>query len=141
MLKALQHMKKMEGDNARYLKMPTDFVPKSWLRRVIKNELVDQRAWTLCLVDRLRGAIRRRDIFAAPSLRFADPRIGMLDGPAWEERPALPFAAHLEEPRMSPRKSTASPNGSVRLIIWSRATCRTTPASELNRLTLATTLY
>jgi TnpA family transposase len=89
-LKALQHMKKMEGDNARCLKMPTDFVPKSWLRRVIKNELVDQRAWTLCLADRLRGAIRRRDIFAAPSLRFADPRIGMLDGPAWEAaRPTI----------------------------------------------------
>src|SRR5271169_1440586 len=44
----------------------------------------------LCLVDRLRGAIRRRDIFATPSLRFADPRIGMLDGAAWEAaRPTI----------------------------------------------------
>jgi TnpA family transposase len=51
---------------------------------VFKNDLIDRRAWTLCLVDRLRGAIRRRDIFAVPSLRFADPRIGMLDGAAWE---------------------------------------------------------
>lgn len=89
-LKALQHLKKMEDGNARGLKMPTDFVPKSWLRRVIKNDVVDRRAWTLCLVDRLRGAIRRRDIFAAPSLRFADPRIGMLDGAAWEAaRPTI----------------------------------------------------
>ena len=89
-LKALQHLKKMEEGNARGLKMPTDFVPKSWLRRVIKNDVVDPRAWTLCLVDRLRGAIRRRDIFAAPSLRFADPRIGMLDGAAWEAaRPTI----------------------------------------------------
>ncbi len=52
--------------------------------RVIKNGLVDRRAWTLCLIDRLRGALRRRDIFAAPSLRYADPRIGLLDGAAWE---------------------------------------------------------
>ncbi|HEY5305717.1 MAG TPA: Tn3 family transposase [Pseudolabrys sp.] len=89
-LKALQHLKKMEDGKARGLKMPTDFVPKSWLRRVIKNDVVDRRAWTLCLVDRLRGAIRRRDIFAAPSLRFADPRIGMLDGAAWEAaRPTI----------------------------------------------------
>ena len=90
-LKALQHLQKMEDGKARGLKMPTDFVPKSWLRRVIKNGLVvDRRAWTLCLVDRLRGAIRRRDIFATPSLRFADPRIGMLDGAAWEAaRPTI----------------------------------------------------
>ena len=48
------------------------------------NGVVDRRAWTLCLVDRLRAALRRRDVFAAPSLRFADPRIGLLDGAAWE---------------------------------------------------------
>ena len=89
-LKALQHLQKMEDGKARGLKMPTDFVPQSWLRRVIKDGLVDRRAWTLCLVDRLRGAIRRRDIFATPSLRFADPRIGMLDGAAWEAaRPTI----------------------------------------------------
>lgn len=89
-LKALQHLKEMEDGTVRGLKMPTDFVPKSWRQRVIKNDLVDHRAWTLCLVDRLRGAIRRRDIFAAPSLRFADPRIGMLDGAAWEAaRPTI----------------------------------------------------
>lgn len=46
--------------------------------------MVDRRAWTLCLVDRLRGALRHRDVFAVPSLRFADPRIGLLDGAAWE---------------------------------------------------------
>src|ERR1700736_5421455 len=74
----------MEDGKARGLKIPPDFVPKSWLRRVIKDGMVDRRAWTLCLVDRLRGAIRRRDVFAAPSLRFADPRIGLLDGAAWE---------------------------------------------------------
>jgi hypothetical protein len=139
-LKALQHLKKMEDGNARGLKMPTDFVPKSWLRRVIKNDLVDRRAWTLCLVDRLRGAIRRRDIFAAPSLRFADPRIGMLDGAEWQAA-ARPFAARSEEPKMSPRKSTAFPNGSATLTAWSRATCRTTPASASNKLTPATTSY
>ena len=34
--------------------------------------------------------IRRRDLFASPSLRFADPRIGLLAGSAWEAaRPSI----------------------------------------------------
>lgn len=90
LLKAVQHLRKLEDGTGQGEAMPTEFVPKSWERRVIKNNLVDQRAWTLCLVDRLRGAIRRRDVFAAPSLRFADPRIGLLEGTAWEAaRPAV----------------------------------------------------
>jgi TnpA family transposase len=83
-LKALHHLRKVEDSGARGTAWPTEFVPKSWERRVTKNGVVDRRAWTLCLVDRLRGALRRRDVFAMPSLRFADPRIGLLDGAAWE---------------------------------------------------------
>lgn len=83
-LKALQHLRKVEEGGVRGKTWPTEFVPKSWERRVIRNGIVDRHAWTLCLVDRLRGALRRRDVFAAPSLRFGDPRIGLLDGAAWE---------------------------------------------------------
>ena len=83
-LKALQHFRKVEDGGGRRKEWPTEFVPKSWERRVTRDGIIDRRAWTLCLVDRLRGALRRRDIFAAPSLRFADPRIGLLDGTAWE---------------------------------------------------------
>jgi TnpA family transposase len=89
-LKALQHLRNVEGGGAHGVPWPTEFVPKSWEHRVTKNDVVDRRAWTLCLVDRLRGALRRRDVFGAPSLRFADPRIGLLDGAAWEAaRPAV----------------------------------------------------
>lgn len=89
-LTALQYLRKVEDGGKRGKTWPMDFVPKSWQRRVLKNGVVDRRAWTLCLVDRLRGAIRRRDIFAVPSLRYADPRIGLLDGPAWEAaRPTI----------------------------------------------------
>lgn len=31
----------------------------------------------------LRTALRRRDVFVAPSWRYADPRIGLLDGAEW----------------------------------------------------------
>ena len=83
-LKALQHLRKIEDGGARGEALPTEFVPKSWHCRVTRNGMVDRRAWTLCLVDRLRGALRHREVFAVPSLRFADPRIGLLDGAAWE---------------------------------------------------------
>lgn len=83
-LKALHHLREVEENGTRGTTWPTEFVPKSWERRVIRNGRVDRRAWSLCLVDRLRGALRRRDVFAEPSLRFADPRIGLLDGAAWE---------------------------------------------------------
>jgi Tn3 transposase DDE domain len=82
-LKALQHLRLVEDGTTRGKTWPTDFVPKSWEHRGMPNGVVDRRAWTLCLVDRLRGALRCRDVFAAPSLRFADPRIGLLDGAAW----------------------------------------------------------
>jgi TnpA family transposase len=89
-VQALQHLRKVETKEGRNDPWPVEFVPQSWERRVIKKGLVDRRAWTLCLLDRLRGAIRRRDVFATPSLRYADPRIGLLDGAAWEAaRPAV----------------------------------------------------
>lgn len=83
-LKALYHLRKVEAGGARGEAWPTEFVPKSWEHRVTRNGGVDRRAWSLCLVDRLRGALRRRDVFAVPSLRFADPRLGLLEGAAWE---------------------------------------------------------
>jgi TnpA family transposase len=89
-LQALQHLRKVGDGGARGTPWPTGFVPKSWERRVMRDGTVDRRAWTLCLVDQLRGALRRRDVFAVPGLRFADPRIGLLDGVAWEAaRPTI----------------------------------------------------
>jgi hypothetical protein len=38
----------------------------------------------LGVLDRLKDALRRREIFVTPSLRYADPRLGMLEGAAWE---------------------------------------------------------
>ncbi len=89
-LKAVHHAQKLEDGQARSEAFPVAFVPKSWKRRVLPIDTVDRRAWTLCLLDRLRHALRRREIFAAPSLRYADPRIGLLEGPAWESaRPTV----------------------------------------------------
>jgi hypothetical protein len=45
---------------------------------------------TAWLMDSMRIGIRRRDLFAFPSLRYADPRLSLLSGQAWESaRPAV----------------------------------------------------
>jgi TnpA family transposase len=70
---------------------PVAFVPSGWKRQVkAPDGGVDSLGYRLCLLDSLRAGIRRRDLFASPSLRYADPRIGLLAGAAWEAaRPAI----------------------------------------------------
>jgi TnpA family transposase len=63
-------------------------VPKPWFRAVYANTAlpdgaVDRDAYVLCLLEQLHAAIRVRDVFAAPSVRYADPRAKLLDGAAW----------------------------------------------------------
>jgi hypothetical protein len=50
----------------------------------------DLTGYRLCVLDGLRRAFRRRDIFPVRSLRYADPRKGLLSGAAWEAaRPVI----------------------------------------------------
>ena len=66
-------------------------MPSGWKRQVkAADGGVDSLGYRLCLLDAMRAGIRRRDLFASPSLRFADPRIGLLAGSAWEAaRPSI----------------------------------------------------
>ena len=54
---------------------PRTVVPKGWARRVFpaKGE-VNPQAYTLCVLERLQQAVRRRDVFVPTSERHADPR-------------------------------------------------------------------
>jgi len=86
-----------------------DLVPPMWQRAVYANPglaqgAVDRDAYVVCVLEQLHKALRVRDIFAAPSHRWADPRAQLLVGPAWEAvRPeildglglALPVHEHL----------------------------------------------
>lgn len=47
------------------------------------QDAVDRDAYVLRLLDQLRAALRRRDVFARPSLRCSDPRVHLLDGADW----------------------------------------------------------
>jgi TnpA family transposase len=64
---------------------PTTIVGKAWQRHVLQEDgRVDALAFAFCALDKLRVAIRRRDVFVRPSWRDADPRAGLLAGDDWE---------------------------------------------------------
>ncbi len=64
---------------------PSEVVGKSWKPHVLRDDgAVDLRAYTFCVLEELQTALKRRDVFVAPSWRYADPRSGLLDGPEWE---------------------------------------------------------
>ena len=89
-LDAVRHLRSTDGRGPAP-SAPLGFVPSGWKRQVkAADGGVDSVGYRLCLLDAMRAGIRRRDLFASPSLRFADPRIGLLAGSAWEAaRPSI----------------------------------------------------
>jgi len=64
---------------------PRNVITKPWQSHVLCDDgTVDLRAYTFCVLDCLRKALRRRDVFVSPSWRFSDPRAGLLTGSEWE---------------------------------------------------------
>ena len=64
---------------------PRTFVPKSWMRQVFPSrDEVSPAAYTLCVLDRLHQALRRREVFVTTSERYGDPRAEMLRGEDWD---------------------------------------------------------
>jgi len=45
---------------------------------------VDRKAYTCAVLEQTQVALRRHDLFVAPSEKWADPRIGLLQGGVWE---------------------------------------------------------
>jgi len=85
LLDAIAFLKAVHAGGKRQGPPPTAFAPKSWARQ-LRNEdgTLDLVGYRLCILDRLRHAVRRRDIFPVRSVRYADPRKGLLSGAAWE---------------------------------------------------------
>jgi TnpA family transposase len=60
-------------------------VPPVWRRHVFpKPGVLDRYAYTFCLLEQLREALHRRDVFVNDSTRWSDPRRLLLEGDAWE---------------------------------------------------------
>lgn len=63
---------------------PQEIVAKAWQNHITREDgSLDMGAYVFCTLDALRTALRRRDVFVSPSWRYADPRIGLLDGVEW----------------------------------------------------------
>lgn len=63
---------------------PQAFIGKAWKKYVfLEDGSLNRRAYVFCALDELRTALRRRDVFVSPSWRYADPRIGLLNGDEW----------------------------------------------------------
>ena len=81
---ALEFLAEQEG-RGKQDQFKLEVVTRGWRRYVFQNDgAVDKKAYVFCCLDRLRSALRRRDLFIAPSIRYADARIGLLSGEAWE---------------------------------------------------------
>ncbi len=101
LLEALEYLRLQENSPAELL-APLSVVPPKWHRHVGEGQSrAEKRAYTFCVLDRLRKALHRRDVFVAPSWRYADPRSGLLEGAQWQAtRPmicrTLALPAHPE---------------------------------------------
>lgn len=84
MLEAIQYLHVCEIDHKRKIDPPMVIVTNAWLPHVTQEEgNFDQRAYLFCALNQLRSALRRRDVFADPSWRYADPRKGLLSDADW----------------------------------------------------------
>ncbi len=111
-LDAVEHLRALaEGRPAG--KPPLAWVPKGWRDEVVRADGgVDMAAYRVCLLLRVRAALRRRDLHTEPSLRYADPRKGLLEGRRGK-RPARRYAAPSACPPPRPKSWAGSGRGST----------------------------
>ncbi len=64
---------------------PLDILTNPWKRLVFDKEgRATKRGYTLCFLDRLQDALRRRDVYVENSDRWGDPRAKLLQGSDWQ---------------------------------------------------------
>ena len=64
---------------------PLDIITSAWKRLVFDKEgRVTRQGYTLCFLDKLQDALRRRDIYVENSDRWCDPRKKLLQGAEWQ---------------------------------------------------------
>ncbi len=85
-LRSIDFLKSMEGKHNPDMSVaPLEGISKAWRRRVITSDgQINKQAYTLCTLERLHMALRRRDIFVPGSTRWSDPREKLLSPARWE---------------------------------------------------------
>jgi hypothetical protein len=91
---AFDLLKKNESEGVKDLDFettPQDFIPDSWKAYVYSSsDKISKAHYTICLLEQIRLAIRRRDLFVQPSIKWTDPRKKLLQGEAWTKiKPAI----------------------------------------------------
>lgn len=89
-LDALLFLRAIEGQNRPDMSAaPLSVITKGWTRYCINpNGTIDRKAYTFCVLQSLRSALRRRDVFVAKSQRYCDPRAKLLSDEAWSAQRA-----------------------------------------------------
>ena len=82
---AIDCLHAIEGNNAPDMTgAPIAGIPKGWQRRMIGQDgYIDRRAYTLCTLERLQTARRRRDVVVPASTKGSDPRKKLLSATRW----------------------------------------------------------
>lgn len=70
-------------------RIAADIVPAGWWRQLVfppdrPKETANRAAYVFCVLEQFHQRLRRRDVYASASTRWADPRARLLSGPAWE---------------------------------------------------------
>ncbi|MFN6565296.1 MAG: Tn3 family transposase [Nostoc sp. ChiSLP01] len=89
-LYALLFLRSIEGQNRPDMSAaPLEVITKGWTRYcILPNGTIDRKAYTFCVLQSLRSALRRRDVFVAKSQRYCDPRAKLLSDEAWSSQRA-----------------------------------------------------
>jgi TnpA family transposase len=94
-VEALNYLHVMEIDPKRDMPAPMGVVNSAWEKHVQPGgEGIDKRAYLFCTLDRLRVALKRRDVFAPTRWRYADPRKGLLNDSEWEAARSVVCRTH-----------------------------------------------
>lgn len=85
-LEALNYLAKVVSNRKQILdNPPMEIISGPWKRLVFDKEgRVNRRGYTLCFLDKLQDALRRRDIYVEQSDRWGDPRAKLLQGTEWQ---------------------------------------------------------
>jgi len=85
-LAAWEALSDLEGRRiVRADKVPLSLATGAWTTRVVGPDgVLNRPAFTFLVLERLREALRRRDVYAPVSQRWTDPRARLLDGKDWE---------------------------------------------------------
>lgn len=80
-LRALRGLERRRQVSA--AEVPLALVKGGWERLIDKQGPLHRAAYTLCVLEHLQAALKRRDLYVPASPRFHDPRLRLLSGERW----------------------------------------------------------